>query len=117
MKMNMFSFVLSYKGLLFCQVISFWCTSKAVRLVSVLYKDKLSMGAILGQFHKRSNWRTQGIIWGKVGKERFKKKKKDSINTTERNKKINKITECLLCFLPEMAMNSKSGNQVVLGYI
>lgn len=54
---------------------------------------------------------------GKGGKREIQKKKKDSINTTERNKKINKITECLLCFLPEMAMNSKSGNKVVLGYI
>lgn len=64
-----------------------------MRLAFVIYKDKLSMGGILGQFHKRSNWRTQGI-WGKVGRERFKKRKekkeeKDSINTTGRNGKIN----------------------------
>lgn len=59
-----------------CQVISFWCTSIAFRLAFVIYKDKLSMGAILGQFHKRSDWRTHGI-WGKVGKERFFKKKKE----------------------------------------
>lgn len=51
----------------------------------VIYKDKLSVGAILGQFHKRSNWRTQGT-GGKVGKERFLKKQANKKTTEEKEK-------------------------------